>query len=375
MDDEKYMRMALELAKRGEGFVSPNPMVGAVIVKDGRVIGQGWHERYSELHAERNALKNCTESAGGATIYVTLEPCCHHGKQPPCTDAILESGISRVVIGSADPNPLVSGGGVRILKEHGIEVKENVLREECDSINPIFFHYIKTGLPYVVMKYAMTLDGKIAAYTGESKWITGEAARAHVQTQRHRFRGIMAGIGTVLADDPLLTCRMEGGRNPIRIICDSGLRTPIDSQIVSTAGEIETIIATCVTDENRHAPYKEKGCTVLPVKPQLQNGDIHSPIRIDPVELMKKLGELKIDSILLEGGGTLNWSVLNAGLVSAVQAYIAPKLFGGAGAKSPVEGQGVAFPSEAFMLKNTKVTKLGDDFLIEGEVDKKCLRE
>jgi diaminohydroxyphosphoribosylaminopyrimidine deaminase/5-amino-6-(5-phosphoribosylamino)uracil reductase len=225
------------------------------------------------------------------------------------------------------------------------------------------------------MKYAMTLDGKIAAYTGESKWITGEEARAHVQTQRHRFRGIMAGIGTVLADDPLLTCRMEGGRNPVRIICDSGLRTPLDSQIVRTAGEIDTIIATCVTDESRYASYKEKGCTVLSLKPQPQNGDIHSPIRIDPAELMKKLGEQKIDSILLEGGGTLNWSILNAGLVNAVQAYIAPKLFGGAGAKSPVEGQGVAFPSEAFMLKNTKVTMLGDDFLIEGEVDKKCLRE
>jgi diaminohydroxyphosphoribosylaminopyrimidine deaminase/5-amino-6-(5-phosphoribosylamino)uracil reductase len=225
------------------------------------------------------------------------------------------------------------------------------------------------------MKYAMTLDGKIAAYTGESKWITGEAARAHVQTQRHRFRGIMAGIGTVLADDPLLTCRMEGGRNPVRIICDTGLRTPLDSQIVRTANEVETMIATCVTDETRHAPYKEKGCTVLPIKPMPQNGDIHAPMRIDLAELMKKLGEQKIDSILLEGGGTLNWSALEGGLVNAVQAYIAPKLFGGAGAKSPVEGQGVALPSEAVGLKNITVTKLGEDFLLEGEVEKKCLQE
>jgi diaminohydroxyphosphoribosylaminopyrimidine deaminase/5-amino-6-(5-phosphoribosylamino)uracil reductase len=366
LEDEKFMRMALDLAKRGCGFVSPNPMVGAVIVKDGRVIGQGYHERYGELHAERNALAHCTEPPEGATMYVTLEPCCHHGKQPPCVDAILEAKIARVVIGSADPNPLVSGGGVRILKEHGVKVEEDVLREECDAINPIFFHYIRTGRPYVVMKYAMTLDGKIAAYTGESKWITGEEARAHVQTQRHRFRGIMVGVGTVLADDPLLTCRMKGGRNPIRIICDSKLRTPLDSQIVRTAAEVETILATCCVDTARYAAYEKKGCTVLPVKGQKKKDDQEG--RVDLNDLMEQLGKRQIDSILLEGGGTLNWSALENGVVNAVQAYVAPKLFGGRDAKSPVEGCGVALPAEAALLSDVTVTKLGADILLEGEV-------
>lgn len=211
MNDVESMRLALALAERGRGWTAPNPMVGAVIVKDGAVIGQGWHERYGEPHAERNALAACTADPAGATMYVTLEPCCHHGKQPPCVEAILASGIRRVVIGSADPNPLVAGKGVAILRSHGVEVTENVLREECDALNKIFFHYITTGRPFVSLKYAMTMDGKIAAFTGASKWVTGETARSHVQRQRHRFRGIMVGVGTVLADDPLLTCRMETG--------------------------------------------------------------------------------------------------------------------------------------------------------------------
>ena len=193
------------LFRSGCGWVNPNPMVGAVIVKDGEIIGTGYHERYGQAHAERNALAACTGSAQGATLYVTLEPCCHYGKQPPCVDAVLAAGIRRVVVGSADPNPLVARKGIAILRAHGIEVRENVLREECDALNRIFFHYITTGWPFVSMKYAMTMDGKIAACTGASKWVTGETARSHVQQQRHRFRGIMVGVGTVLADDPLLT--------------------------------------------------------------------------------------------------------------------------------------------------------------------------
>ena len=202
------MRRAIELAKKGEGFTSPNPMVGAVIVKDGCIIGEGYHERYGGLHAERNALASVTESPKGAVIYVTLEPCCHYGKQPPCVDAILEAGIARVVTGSDDPNPLVAGKGFKRLIEHGVEVTTHVEKEACDALNPVFFHYIQTGIPYVAMKYAMTMDGKIAAYTGQSKWITGEEARAFVQKLRHRYTGIMAGAGTVLADDPRLTCRI-----------------------------------------------------------------------------------------------------------------------------------------------------------------------
>lgn len=188
MNDIDYMRLALQLAARGKGWTSPNPMVGAVIVKGGRIIGQGWHERYGELHAERNALRACTEDPAGATMYVTLEPCCHHGKQPPCVDAVLAAGITRVVVGSSDPNPLVAGRGIRILRAHGVEVTENILRAECDALNRIFFHFITTKRPFVSMKYAMTMDGKIATYTGASRWVSGEAARQHVQTQRHRFR-------------------------------------------------------------------------------------------------------------------------------------------------------------------------------------------
>lgn len=360
MNDQEYMALAVSLAKKGCGYVSPNPMVGAVIVKDGRIIGQGYHERYGDLHAERNALKHCTESAVGATMYVTLEPCCHQGKQPPCVDAVLESGISRVVIGSGDPNPLVCGKGIRILRDHGIEVTEHVLEEECNRLNEIFFHYIQTKTPYVVMKYAMTMDGKIATYTGASRWITGEAARLHVQTQRHRYKSIMVGVGTVLADDPFLTCRMENGINPVRIICDTNLRTPLASQIVKTAKEVPSILATCCTDEAKQEPFKERGCQLLTVPEK--NG------HVDLTELMKQLGTQGIDSILLEGGAALNWFFLESGLVNKVQTYIAPKLFGGAAAKNPVGGTGFPVPSDCVQLKNSVLTQLGEDFLIESEV-------
>ena len=360
--DEKYMRMALELALKGRGWVSPNPVVGAVIVRDdGTIIGQGYHEMYGELHAERNALKNCMEPPAGATMYVTLEPCCHHGRQPPCTDAILEAGIRRVVVGSGDPNPRVAGGGIRILREHGIEVVEGVLKEECDAVNEIFFHYIQTGRPYVVMKYAMTIDGKIAAYTGLSKWVTGEEARAHVQKLRHELSAIMVGVGTVLADDPMLNCRIPGLTSPVRIICDTHLRTPLDSKVVQTASEIPTIIATCCEDERAVLQYTEKGCRVLNVA---KSGDLH----LDLQDLVRKIGAEGIDSILLEGGGTLNWSALESGIVNRVMAYVAPKLFGGSSAKTPVEGRGIPDPQEAVRLRDLSVSRLGEDLLMEGKV-------
>lgn len=361
MTDLDYMRLALELAQRGRGWTSPNPMVGAVIVKDGRIIGQGYHARYGELHAERSALASCTESPEGAAMYVTLEPCCHHGKQPPCTDAILEAGITRVVTGSDDPNPLVAGKGIEILRRHGVRVETGILKQECDALNQVFFHFIRTGRPYVVMKYAMTMDGKIATYTGKSQWITGEEARLRVHRDRHRYSAIMAGVGTVLADDPLLTCRMEGGKNPVRVICDTHLRTPLGSKLVATAREVPTILATACTDEARRAPYASAGCRVL-VLPE-QGG--HVDLRV----LMERLGSESIDSVLLEGGGTLNWSALESGVVQKVQAYIAPKLFGGAAAKSPVGGLGVEAPDRAIRLKNSTVIPVGEDFLIESEVD------
>ena len=366
MNDMEYMSLALRLAEKGCGWTSPNPMVGAVIVKDGQIIGQGWHEKYGEPHAERNALAACTQSPEGATMYVTLEPCCHHGKEPPCVDAVLEAGIRRVVVGSADPNPLVAGRGIQILREHCVQVTENVLREQCDKLNEVFLHFIKTRKPFVVMKYAMTMDGKIAAYTGASKWITSEAARNHVQQQRHRYTAIMAGVGTVLADDPLLTCRLPNGKNPVRIICDTRLQTPLTSQIVTTAGQVPTIFAACAGGGDQEA-YKQKklalqeaGCQVLEVGEK--NG------HVDLQQLMTKLGEKQIDSILLEGGGTLHWAALESGIVHRVQAYLAPKLFGGRDAKTPVEGQGIAQPSEAYLLKDSKITRLGEDFLIESEL-------
>ncbi len=360
MNDSKYMQLALHIAKKGCGWVAPNPMVGAVIVKNGQIIGQGWHEKYGQPHAERNALASCTESPEGATIYVTLEPCCHYGRQPPCTDAILEAGIRRVVVGSCDPNPLVAGKGIQILRTHGIEVTDNILREDCDRLNEVFFHYIQTKRPFVVMKYAMTLDGKIAAYTGASKWITGEMARNHVQHQRHRYSAIMAGVGTVLSDDPLLTCRITGGKNPIRIICDTNLRTPATAQVVITAKQIPTIIATCCSDREKQIPYEKAGCRIMCLHEK--NG------HVDLQQLMEKLGQEQIDSILLEGGGTLNWTALESGIVQKIQAYIAPKLFGGQTAKTPIEGVGISSPAGAFRLKNWKITHLGEDFLIESEV-------
>ena len=374
MTDQNYMLRAIQLAKQGEGWTNPNPMVGAVIVKNGRIIGKGYHKKCGELHAERNAIASLTESAEGATIYVTLEPCCHYGKTPPCTEAIIEQKIKRVVIGSRDPNPKVSGKGIKMLQEAGIEVIEDFMREECDRLNPVFFHYITTKTPYVVMKYAMTLDGKIATKTGASKWITGEAARAEVQHMRHRYMGIMAGIGTVLADDPMLNVRVEGWKSPIRILCDSGLRIPLDGQIVKSAGKYRTIVA-YADSENTEAKRKrlhEMGVETI-CCPDENN-------QVDLKKLMKYLGEEGIDSILLEGGGTLNDSALRAGIVQEVQAFIAPKLFGGMNSKTPVEGIGVRFPSKAVKLKCTDICQIGEDIRITCQVcgkeqEESCLQE
>ncbi|WP_326911594.1 bifunctional diaminohydroxyphosphoribosylaminopyrimidine deaminase/5-amino-6-(5-phosphoribosylamino)uracil reductase RibD [Sedimentibacter sp. MB31-C6] len=360
MEDTKYMHLALQLAKKGYGYVNPNPMVGAVLVKNGRIIGQGYHEKYGGHHAELNAIESCSESPIGSTLYVTLEPCCHIGKNPPCTDAILKSGIEKVVIGSGDPNPLVAGKGIELLCKKGVKVVEGVLKAECDKLNEVFFHYIQTGNPFVVMKYAMTLDGKTAAYTGKSKWITGEIARHRVHQDRHRYSAIMTGIGTVLADNSLLTCRIENGRNPIRIICDTHLRTQLDFKVVTTAKDVPTIIATSCDDLEKHKPYQDAGCCIM----HISQKDGH----LDLGELMKKLGEKKIDSILLEGGSTLNWSALQAGIVKKVQAYIAPKILGGINSKTPVAGMGVESPNEAFFLTNSIITNLGEDILIESEV-------
>lgn len=372
MPEEKYMRRAIELAKKGSGHVNPNPLVGAVIVRDGEIIGEGYHECYGQLHAERNAIANAKKrgnSLEGSTIYVTLEPCCHYGKTPPCTEAIIEEKIARVVVGSDDPNPLVSGKGFQMLREKGIEVIPHFLKEECDAMNHVFFHYIRTGTPYVAMKYAMTMDGKIACYTGDSKWVTGEESRAHVQTLRNHYKGIMAGIGTVLADDPMLNCRIEGGRDPIRIIADSHLRIPMDSQLVRTAGQQPLIVA-CLpdADEEKAAQLQEKGVEVLRI-PGVTTADITEEQKevISLPVLMKELGARKIDGILLEGGGQLNESALQAGIVNRIYCYIAPKIFGGAQAKTPVEGQGLTRAADAWQFNRIGMQEFGQDILLEYE--------
>lgn len=354
---EAYVRRALELAKRGAGHVSPNPMVGCVIVKDGRIIGEGWHEYCGGLHAERNALKNCTEDPAGADLYVTLEPCCHWGRTPPCTEAILEKRIGRVFVGCLDANPLVAGKGAQILRDAGIPVETGICENECRQLNEVFFHFITNKTPYVVLKYAMTLDGKIAAYTGDSRWVTGEAARRHVHETRARLSGIMVGVGTVLADDPLLTCRIEDGHNPCRIVCDSHARTPLDSQLIRTTHDTDTVIA--VTEWNERATaLKKAGAHLLLCK--AQNG------KVDLNDLMHQLAARGLDSILLEGGAELAFAALEAGIVHKVQAYIAPKLIGGSTAKTPLGGTGFAHMSDALTLKNATVTPLGADFLLEG---------
>lgn len=395
MPEERYMRRAIELAKRGTGRTNPNPLVGAVIVKNGRIIGEGYHRRCGELHAERNALAACAEDPEGASMYVTLEPCCHQGRTPPCTDAIVESGIVHVVIGSRDPNPKAAGGA-EILRRNGIAVTEHFLQEDCDAVNTIFFHYIKTHRPYVAMKYAMTADGKTASYTGNSKWISNEASRKHVHTLRRQYTGIMAGIGTVLADDPMFNCRIkaydhtpknfhtdgrqpiEGDfyvtdgrqmaencppdevRQPIRIICDSRLRIPMDSQLCRTAGQYRTVLAYAHGNPEKRSALEAMGITLLELPDEA--GRIHLP------SLMDALGRMEIDSILLEGGGTLNEAMLKSGLVQKVYAYIAPLLLGGQKAKTPVEGTGFPTPGDGIRLCAPRISSIGNDLLLEYEV-------
>ena len=360
MCERKYMRLAIKLANKGAGAVNPNPLVGAVIVKDDQIIGQGYHKAYGGLHAEREAFENLTQSAEGADMYVTLEPCCHHGKQPPCVEAIVEHKIKRVYVGSDDPNSLVSGKGYEYLREHGVEVHTHMMKDKCDELNDIFFHYITTKTPYVIMKYAMTMDGKISAYTGKSKWISNEASRHNSQELRNRCSGIMVGIGTVFADDPMLTCRLEDGHNPVRIICDTKLRIPMDSNIVKTAGEVRTIVAAGESIKGKiNDKYNElikKNVEVIFIEEE--DGEINLKM------LMNKLGELEIDSVIIEGGGTLNYSALKAEIVNEVMIYMAPKLLGGKDALTAVEGKGFEEPDLAAHFTLKEVRNLDDDLLI-----------
>ena len=360
MKEDIFMMTAIKLAENGIGFVNPNPLVGAVIVKDDRIIGKGWHEACGQPHAERNALRNCTESPEGADLYVTLEPCCHHGKQPPCTEAIIQAGIKKVYIGSDDPNPLVAGKGIEQLRQAGIEVVTGVCKEKCDRLNRIFFHYITNKTPYCMIKIAMTADGKTATRTGASRWITGELSRQHVHETRKLFSGIMCGIGTVIADNPSLTCRIENPSNPVRIICDTHLRIPMDCNIVRTAKDVPTIIATASQDSNKIQKLENQNVQIMKV-PSCEG-------YVDLKSLMKKLGAQGIDSVLLEGGSHLHESALRAGIVQYIQIYIASKIFGGVSAKTAVGGLGVAEVDEAYLLTEPEIRRYGSDILLDYDI-------
>lgn len=360
-NDEAYMRRAIELAKTAAGWTNPNPLVGAVIVKDGRIIGEGCHEHFGQAHAERNALASCTESPTGATLYVTLEPCSHTGHQPPCANALIEAGVARVVVGSRDPNPLVSGRGNQRLRNAGISVETDVLRDECDAINPLFFHYIVDKRPYVVAKWAMTADGKIATAQHDARWVSNEQSRAWVHELRHRLSAIMVGVNTLLADDPLLTARRsQPSRNPLRVVCDSHLRTPPDCALVRTAHEVPTVIACALpidaqaTDEER--ALSEAGVEVWRVP------DAHG--RVDLEALLARLGQNDVDSVLLEGGSTLMSSAFEAGLVDEALAFIAPKVVGGSSAPGPLGGAGIPKMADALSLGTPRVATFGDDVCI-----------
>ena len=376
LPDENYMRRAIELALKGGGKAHPNPMVGAVLVKDGRVLGEGFHREYGNLHAEREALRDAQsrgEDVRGSTLYVTLEPCCHWGKQPPCTDAIIEAGIAVVVAGSSDPNPLVDGKGFAALKEAGVLVVQDFLKQECDEVNEVFFHYIATGKPFVALKYAQTADGKAALSTGASRWITTHSSRDFVHVLRGTFSCVMCGIGTVLADDPLLTCRVqgEGLKQPVRALLDCSLRLPAESKLVKTAHEVETLV---FTDKSDH-PSKERKRRFLEAAGVRVIEVAADEGKLDLEEILEHLGKIGIDSVLVEGGPKINSSFLFWGgekkqLARRIYCFVAPKIFGGKAGQvqSPVQGQECDTILECVKLSTPKVKLFDEDVLLEYKV-------
>ena len=361
--DEDYMREALRIARYAEGRTSPNPLVGAVIVRDGRIIAEGWHRKAGTPHAEIHALRMAGDLARGATLYVTLEPCSHYGRTGPCAKAVAEAGIARVVVAMQDPNPKVAGRGMEMLRAAGVEVCCGVLAAEAARLNEVFLHWITTGLPFVALKTAMTLDGKIATHTGDSQWITGEASRLRVHELRDRYDAILVGIGTVLHDDPSLTTRLPDrqGKHPLRIVLDSMARTPRTAKLL-TDGAVPTLIAvTARAPQERVAALRQAGAEVLVCG--------EGP-RVDARALLKALGEREISSVFVEGGGRVNASLLAAGFVDKVYAFVAPKLVGGRDALTPVEGTGAERLSDAVTLTGLVAETVGEDVLLTGYVRK-----
>lgn len=359
MNDEFYMALALDMAERAQGQTGINPVVGCVVVKDGAVIGLGTHLKRGTGHAEVHALNMAAGQAAGGTAYVTLEPCSHFGKTPPCSQRLIDEGVARVVIACEDPNPLVAGQGTAMLRERGIEVEVGVLRERALRLNEKFMTYILTKKPFVTLKSASTLDGKVATRTGDSKWISNGQAREWVHTLRHRHQGIMVGVGTVLADDPSLTTRTPvPGLNPVRIVIDSALRTPLEAAVVTDGQAPTIIVASASAPDEREAALTAAGVTVL----RCGEGP-----RVDLGAAMAKLGELEIGSILLEGGGTLNGAMLELGLVDRVILFFAPKISGG-GAQAPgtFDFPGVELMKDAVALQRVEIETLGDNVCISG---------
>jgi diaminohydroxyphosphoribosylaminopyrimidine deaminase/5-amino-6-(5-phosphoribosylamino)uracil reductase len=353
------MRRALELAERGRGWVEPNPLVGAVLVRDGHLVGEGWHQRYGAAHAEVNALANAGEAARGATLYVTLEPCCHHGKTPPCTDMVIRAGIVRVVAAMQDPFPQVAGKGTEILRAAGMTVEVGLGEPEARRLNAPYLKLLATGRPYVHAKWAMTLDGKIATRTGDSKWISNEASRRLVHVLRGRMDAIVAGIGTVLADDPLLTARPPGPRTPLRIILDSRGRLPPASQIAQTAQATPTLLVTGsdLTPEQAEG-LRATGCELLSL-PAAEG-------RFQVMDLLDELGRRRLTNVLAEGGAAVHGSFLDAGAIDEVHVFIAPRLAGGAAAKTAVGGHGIERMADALRLTHWEVTPVEGDVLLHG---------
>jgi diaminohydroxyphosphoribosylaminopyrimidine deaminase/5-amino-6-(5-phosphoribosylamino)uracil reductase len=359
MSDNLFMKKALQLAARGNGETSPNPMVGAVIVKGGKIIAQGYHKRAGTPHAEIVALKKAGHRAMGATLYVTLEPCCHTGKKtPPCTNSIIESGIKRVVAAMTDPNPKVSGKGLKALRKAGVEVKSGVLNSEAARLNEAFTKYITTRVPFVILKIAQSLDGKIATARGESKWITGDKARERVHKLRHETDALLVGIGTLQKDNPSLDCRVKGGSNPYRIVVDSSLRISPGSKIFKH-NDNKTIIAT--TDRASTSKINrltKLGARVLIIK---SRGG-----RVNLNHLMKELGKLEIVSLMIEGGSSVSAAALSSKIVDKVMFFVAPKIIGGADSFSSVGGPSPSLLKNAFQLNNLTASQYGKDILLEG---------
>lgn len=361
--DEKYMRLAMQLAGNAIGRTSPNPLVGAVIVKDNRVVGCGWHRKAGTPHAEVHALNQAGELAQGADVYVTLEPCAHYGKTPPCAKALVEAKVKNVYGGLLDVNPKVAGEGFKILEDAGIHVEYGFLQDELRKQNEVFFKWIEHKKPFVVLKAAMTLDGKIATATGQSKWITNETSRAYGYKLRDIYDGIMVGINTVIEDNPMLTARVDGGKNPIRIVVDSSLKIDINANVVQDKSAKTIIATTDKADKDKILKLQAQDVDVIVV-------DKDKNDKVDIEKLLDILGQQNICSILVEGGATLSGSFVAKKLVDKVYFFIAPKIVGGKEAKTPVAGTGILNLQEALALKDIQIEKLEEDILIIGRVDK-----